>query len=76
MPDFPIAPPNPEPKALISPLQDATCKQPAPRWPIYLTLVAFAALWADLIHQLSYVWRTDEQYAYGWFVPLLAAGPF
>jgi exosortase len=35
-------------------------------------LAAFSLLWLDLCHQLSYVWRTNEQYAYGWFVPILA----
>ena len=41
-----------------------------------LPLAAFALLWLDLIRQLSYVWRANEQYAYGWFVPLLALGLF
>jgi exosortase len=36
--------------------------------------VALCILWADLVRQLSYTWSTDEQYAYGWFVPILASG--
>jgi len=46
------------------------------RSPDFLPLTAFAVLWLDLIRQLSYVWRTNEQYAYGWFVPILALGLF
>src|SRR5262245_9918221 len=34
----------------------------------YLGLFAFA--WLDLFRQLSYTWTTNEQYSYGWFVPL------
>jgi exosortase len=30
----------------------------------------------DLIRQLSYQWSNNPQYAYGWFVPLLALGLF
>src|ERR1700733_4449464 len=40
----------------------------------WLPFVVFAILWVDLIRQLSYMWSTNEQYAYGWFVPLLALG--
>jgi len=42
----------------------------------WLPLSAFAVLWLDLIRQLSYTWSTNEQYAYGWFVPILALGLF
>ena len=43
------------------------------RWlPVFL----FAILWADLVRQLSYTWDTNEQYAYGWFVPFLALALF
>ena len=45
-------------------------------WKLWLPLAAFAVLWLDLIRQLSYTWDTNEQYAYGWFVPLLALGLF
>lgn len=41
-------------------------------WPVGL----FSVLWLDLIRQLSYQWSNSEQYAYGWFVPLLALGLF
>ncbi len=40
----------------------------------FLSLAAFSVLWIDLIRQLSYQWSTNEQYAYGWFVPFLALG--
>ena len=39
-------------------------------WPVAL----FSILWLDLIRQLSYQWSNREQYAYGWFVPVLALG--
>jgi exosortase len=41
-----------------------------------LPLALFGVLWADLIRQLSYEWRTNEQYAYGWFVPFFALALF
>lgn len=41
---------------------------------VLLPLAAFGVLWADLIRQLSYTWDTREQYAYGWFVPVLVVG--
>lgn len=47
-----------------------------PRSSLYLALTLFATLWLDLIRQLSYTWETDDQYAYGWFVPILALGLF
>jgi exosortase len=43
------------------------------RW---LPLALFSVLWLDLLRQLSYRWATNEQYTYGWFVPLLALGLF
>jgi len=43
---------------------------------LLLPLSVFAILWLDLIRQLSYTWGTNEQYGYGWFVPLLALGLF
>jgi exosortase len=45
-----------------------------PHWSTFAAFIAFIALWADLIRQLSYTWSTNEQYAYGWFVPILALG--
>jgi len=45
-------------------------------WSAFLPLALFSVLWLDLCRQLSYQWQTNEQYAYGWFVPLLAAGLF
>ncbi len=42
----------------------------------WIPWAAFALLWADLVRQLSYIWSTNEQYAYGWFVPVLACGLF
>jgi len=38
-----------------------------------LPVVLFSLLWLDLIRLLSVQWATREQYAYGWFVPLLTA---
>jgi len=40
----------------------------------FLPLALFSVLWIDLIRQLSYQWSTNEQYAYGRFVPFLALG--
>jgi exosortase len=40
----------------------------------WLPFMVFGILWVDLIRQLSYMWSTNEQYAYGWFVPLFALG--
>jgi exosortase len=48
----------------------------ANKWKAGLPLVAFSILWIDLIRQLSYTWSTNEQYAYGWFVPILALALF
>jgi exosortase len=42
----------------------------------WFPLALFAVLWLDLVRQLSFQWSASEQYAYGWFVPLLAAGLF
>jgi len=39
-------------------------------WPIILLL---SASWLALFNQLRLVWEANEQYGYGWFVPLLAA---
>jgi exosortase len=43
---------------------------------VWLPLGLFAVLWGDLVRQLSYAWETNEQYAYGWFVPFLALALF
>ena len=45
-------------------------------WSVVFPLAAFSILWLDLIRQLSYTWETNEQYAYGWFVPIFALGLF
>lgn len=42
----------------------------------WFAIALFAVLWLDLVRQLSFQWSASEQYAYGWFVPLLAAGLF
>src|SRR5437762_92780 len=39
-----------------------------------IPLALFGVLWLDLIRQLSYQWSTNEQYSYGWFVPIFALG--
>jgi len=43
---------------------------------VWLPVVLFGVLWADLVRQLSYTWESNEQYAYGWFVPILALALF
>ena len=43
---------------------------------VWLPVALFGVLWADLIRQLSYTWESNEQYAYGWFVPILALALF
>ncbi|MCW5556040.1 MAG: exosortase/archaeosortase family protein [Verrucomicrobiae bacterium] len=40
----------------------------------WLPIALFSVLWLDLIRQLSYMWESNEQYAFGWFVPILALG--
>lgn len=41
---------------------------------MYRLLIIFLSLyWLALFHQVSPVWSADEQYGYGWFVPLLGA---
>jgi exosortase len=62
---------------------DALAASPAPLatslarpWPLWLAISAFSLLWLDLCRQLSYEWSTNEQYAYGWFVPIFALGLF
>ena len=45
-------------------------------WKLWLPILLFAALWVDLVRQLSYQWNASEQYAYGWFVPFLSLGLF
>src|SRR5262245_26210406 len=38
----------------------------------WVAILIFLALWADLVRQLSYHWRTNPQYAFGWTVPMLS----
>ena len=45
-------------------------------WPFALALLAFLALWLEVIHQLSSEWSLNPQYGYGWTVPFLAAWLF
>lgn len=40
-------------------------------WKNWLAIGLFALLWADLIRELGFHWNADQQYAYGWFVPVL-----
>jgi len=49
---------------------------PSGIWRGCLPFILFGVLWVDLIRQLGYVWETNEQYAYGWFVPIFALGLF
>lgn len=39
---------------------------------VWLPILLFVFLWADLIRQLGYHWSTNPQYAFGWSVPVLA----
>ena len=39
---------------------------------IWISILTFLFLWADLIRNLSSFWSTNPQYAYGWTVPVLA----
>jgi exosortase len=43
---------------------------------VWLPIAIFGLLWGGLILELSKQWKAREQYAYGWFVPLLALGLF
>jgi exosortase len=45
-------------------------------WAVAVPLVLFSVLWLDLVRELCFQWSTREQYAFGWFVPLLALGLF
>ncbi len=44
------------------------------RWRGYLwiSLLTFLLLWADVVRNLGSFWSTNPQYAYGWTVPALA----
>src|SRR5712692_4209278 len=37
-----------------------------------LSMIFFATLWLILWRQLSGEWSVNDQYSYGWFVPLFA----
>lgn len=41
-----------------------------------LLLITLSLLWLQLFWTLTATWRFGEYYAYGWFVPVLAAGLF
>lgn len=38
----------------------------------WVWVVSLLVLWSDLFLELSFQWSANEQYAYGWFIPLLA----
>ncbi len=40
---------------------------------LILALAAFGALWFILCRHLSSEWSLNEQYSYGWFMPLFCA---
>ena len=42
-------------------------------WP---AMICAAVLWGVLSWYLGAEWSLSEQYSYGWFVPVLAAGLF
>src|SRR6516165_10479104 len=60
--------------ALTSIVSRAESKPAAPRFRLDLMIggLLLAALWLLLWRHLSSEWRVNEQYNYGWFVPLLA----
>src|SRR5262249_11901498 len=58
-------------KAVAAPLVTGRDGQRTDWWPVMLCA---AALWGVLSWYLSAEWSLSEQYGYGWFVPLLAAG--
>jgi exosortase len=39
---------------------------------VWISIVTFLFLWADLVRSLSSFWSTNPQYAYGWTVPALS----
>ena len=43
---------------------------------VWLPIGLFGVIWADLARQLSYTWQVNEQYAFGWFVPILGLAMF
>jgi exosortase len=57
-------------------MAEATVLSPAPSGRISIRGIAvaafFAALWLGLWRQLSGEWSVNDQYSYGWFVPLFA----
>lgn len=44
------------------------------RGSLVIVAMAMLALWVDLLRQLSFQWMASDQYAYGWFVPIIQAG--
>ncbi len=42
------------------------------RGSVWISIVTFLILWADLIRNLSAFWVINPQYAYGWTVPFLS----
>jgi exosortase len=45
---------------------------PRSRGLVWISILTFLFLWADLVRNLSSFWSTNPQYAYGWTVPVLA----
>ncbi|MGO8931010.1 MAG: exosortase/archaeosortase family protein [Limisphaerales bacterium] len=58
--------------ALLTGVENATRRW----WTMALPLALFSVLWLNLVRELCFQWSTREQYAFGWFVPLLALGLF
>jgi exosortase len=40
---------------------------------MFLALAGLALYWCQLFYQIQFEWTANDQYGYGWFVPLLAA---
>src|SRR3954468_10196290 len=41
-------------------------------WPALATIGMLALLWGRFLATLVFDWKVDPQYAYGWFIPVLA----
>ena len=59
-------------------LAEAGVKRPVPttqtkRIDLILGLLVIVLYWCQLFYQLQVEWSANDQYGYGWFVPLLAA---
>jgi exosortase len=61
---------NTSPSISTSPTKPNFSYQPA-KWKVWLGALALLTPWCLLLFQLSFTWKTNEQYAHGYLVPLL-----